>query len=92
MGQWYKVEVYRGHNGCSCNAAIACIFADDMIEVLDRYKTMRGVKRDIGAGSPFPNMSTMSEEEAVNAENKIILEGKLNLEKAKQTWYYLTLI
>lgn len=88
MGQWYKVEVYRAHNGSSFNNTIAGIFADDIIEVLDRYKTMRGVKRDFGIGS-FPNILPMSEEEAGKTENKIIFEGKIPLEKAKRTWYYL---
>lgn len=93
MAQWYKVEVFRAHKGAgSQDAATACIFVENINRVLDRYRTMPGVKRNIGSKRPFPNIFELSHEKGREVEQEILHEGKISLEKAKKTWYYTKLI
>jgi hypothetical protein len=90
MENWYKVIVHRCHgsNHKKRIESTAYIFANDTQEVLNRYHTMPGVRRNIGRSAPMPNISLLSEEEARSLEKLINEKGKNSLGRAKKTWYY----
>ena len=87
MAKWYKVNVYRAHRGTGKNESVLTFFyANDVLEIIQRYKGMPGVKRDIGKF--FPNITPLSEKEIGKLEGKISSEKIISLERAKRTWYY----
>ena len=93
MGQWYKVEVYRGHQGRGYSSPVqAYIFANDAAGVLERYKKMPGVKRSIRIRPFFPNILPLPLTEALGLERRIIEEGRISLNKARRSWYYPEII
>lgn len=86
--QWYKVEVFRAHQGTGrSESTTAFIHAKNPVEVLDRYKRMPGVKRDLRT-CHFPTALPLSEQEAVELEERIERERRVPLDVAKKTWYY----
>lgn len=72
-------------------SATAYVYASDAVEVLRRYKTMPGVKRNPQRGH-FPDITPIAEEEAVGLEKKIIEEKRVPIAEAKKTWYYPKLV
>jgi len=91
--QWYKVNVYRAHIGSGRRETkTAYIFAEDISKVLDRYKTMPGVKRSLVKNTSFPNITSLSENDSIELEKRIIEEGRIKLSTARRTWYYNQLI
>ena len=92
--QWYKVKVYRAHIGSGRrDTTTAYIFADNILKVLDRYRTMPGVKRSLAKNkSLFPDIIQLSENDSRELERRIIEEGRIKLGTAKRTWYYDQLI
>jgi len=96
MGNWYEVLICRAHQG-GYNAkkakfAKAAIFAENFLEVIDRYKKMPGVKRSFNKGSPFPTITMLSEEDSLNLEKMITFDRRISLNKAKKSWYYISMI
>ena len=92
MTNWYKVEVNRAHLGNNCNETVAYIFAEDVRDVLTRYKKMPGVRRDFSPKHRVPEILLLPEKDALELERKIIDEKIIPLKKAKKTWYYDKLI
>ncbi len=87
MAQWYKVNVYRAHRGTGRNESVLTFFhAKDVLEIIQRYKRMPGVK--INIHKFFPDITLLSEKEIGELEKKIIAEKIISLERAKRTWYY----
>lgn len=92
MSQWYKLLVQRTYMGAGRqDTTIAYIFANNITEVLNRYKFMPGVKRDPHKDK-FPNISPLSVKDSQELEKIIVQEGRLPLDKAKKSWYYRELI
>lgn len=83
MKKWYKVYLCRAHKGFE---TCAFIFEDNPIAVFDRYRTMRGVKRN--NPTIFPDISPLSSKEELVLEEKIVTENRISLHEAKTTWYY----
>jgi len=88
MAKWYKVSVYRAHQGRgNYNSVTAFIFANDPCEVLDKYKQLSGVKRSINKGTPFPEITdrlTEKDLEYIDNFKKEVISGK----QAKKTCIY----
>jgi len=88
MGKWYKVSVYRAHQGTGrSQTTLAYVFASDMTKVLDRYEKMPGVKRNFRNG-PFPKISKMSSNEELEDIANLIKKRGISVKKAKRTWVY----
>jgi len=87
MAQWYKVNVYRAHRGTGRSESVLTFFhANNVLEIIQRYKRMPGVKRNIRKS--FPDITPLSEKETGELEKRIIAEKIIPLERAKRTWYY----
>lgn len=88
MEDWYKVSVYRAHQGTGRSQTTpAYVFASDPTEVLNRYKRMHGVKRNIGNG-PFPKILKISSNEELEDIANLIKKRGISVKKAKRTWVY----
>lgn len=88
MNSWYSVKTYRAHKGTGKRETVrAFIYAHDVVDVLDRYRRMPGVKKSM-EGNCFPEMYQLSEEDGKKLEQRILQEKRIPLKKAKNTWYY----
>ena len=93
MSQWYKLVVQRAHMGAGRqDTTTAYIFANNITEVLNRYKIMPGVKRYREEKYRFPDIFPLSDKDSQELEKIIVQEGRLPLDKAKKSWYYKELI
>jgi len=59
------------------------IYANDVVEVLARFRRIPAVKRS----RSIPTIEPLSAEESAALE-KIIAENNVNLERARATWYF----
>jgi len=85
MKNWYKVTVHRAHTGNKGHCTTAYIYAKDICEVLEKYKTMPGVKRNLGK-APFPDISKVLKDDKKPKE--LIKKVNISEEKAKKSWIY----
>ncbi len=84
MEKWYRVSGYKAHQGTgNKQGAVMYIFAENIMDVLNRYKKVPGIKR-----SRYRDIIPLSEKQTLTLENIIINSGKISLEKAKRTWFY----
>ncbi len=89
---WYNVRVCRAHRGAGKLEFItAYIFAESPLEVLKKYRSMPGVKRDFKGHTPVPDIIPLSPEETDLLEEKIAKERRISLNTAKRTWYYVSI-
>jgi len=79
---WYKIRTLYGHVGAgrSLDANIY-IWAENVIEVLDKYRVVGGVKR-----SKTPSITALTQQESIEFEKRI-LEEKRSLKNAKRRCY-----
>lgn len=90
--QWYEVDVVRAHRGAGrIDIVKAYIFAEGILEVLDKRARMPGSKRVLKK-HPFPTIRQLSKKESNELERKILHEKRTTLYIAKKTWYYKQLI
>ena len=69
MSQWYKLVVQRAHIGAGRqDTTTAYIFANNIAEVLNRYKNMPGVKNYIKEKNRFPDVSPLPAKDALELE------------------------
>tara|TARA_Y100000310_G_scaffold323394_1_gene383667 strand:- start:283 stop:555 length:273 start_codon:yes stop_codon:yes gene_type:complete len=84
MSFWYRIDLFRGHVGAGkAEEKIVYMFARDFNSVLQRYKSMPGVKR-----GKIPNIRELNAEEARSLEIKILEDSRINMLKAKKRWVY----
>ena len=83
MENWYKLKIILAHQGAgSKEEAIAYVYARDILGARKRHKRMGGVKRSI-----LPSISTLSATETKELEGRIITEGRMSLDEAKERGY-----
>jgi len=86
MKFWYKVNGELGHAGAgNFNEALINIYANDICQVLDIYKTVPGIKKGIES---IQSIRPLSKEEHIELEERINKYGKVSLAKAKDDGYY----
>lgn len=87
--RWFKVLAFRGHLGAGKEATVPIfIFERDMISVLDRYKTIPGIKKKIST-TKFPDIHELDKTDALVLEEFIKRKGQISLERAKERWFLL---
>ncbi len=84
--RWYKMIVRRAHVGESQIDSMAYVYVYDVIGALNKYKIIRGIKRNIRRGD-FPDISVLADEEISNLEKEIENSEYITLSKAKKSWY-----
>lgn len=83
MKHWYLVRMQRAHCGTGrSEEKSCCIFAENIIQVLNRYKRIPGIKTRF-----TPNISQLSAEDSSKLEREINNNG-VSLDRVKATWYY----
>ena len=86
--KWYKITMYKAHVGAGRTfPATAYIYEKDVVQVLDVYKKIRGIKKNLRTKT-FPDISQLSIEDSQKLEKRIISEGRIDLDKARKTGYY----
>ncbi len=85
MKNWYKVTVYRAHTGNKIHCTTAYIYAENINEILDRYNTMPGVKRNLNNSKPFPDITKLLNDKE---PKKLLKKAGISEERAKKTWIY----
>jgi|GEM_PF-6131407 len=86
---WYKVNAFRGHMGAGKEATVPIfIFAKDVISVLDTYKTIPGIKKQIST-TKFPDVYKLNINESLVLEEYIKRKGHVSLERAKEKWFIM---
>ena len=86
MKNWYKVNCPMAHQGAGNQRDTTnYVYAQNILEVLSRYRKMPGVKRD----RHVPTIIKMNESDASRLEEEIIA-NKVPLDLAKRTWYFGT--
>jgi hypothetical protein len=103
MNHWYIVRGFFGHMGIKKYRPVVIFFySSDITEVLSRYIGMPRVKRSLSASKTpdyhqalkagergyFPDMKELTDQEALDLEQRIKRENKISLEEAKKKWYY----
>lgn len=82
---WYRVVVRKGHmGGKKTYTTPAYFFAKDINEVLDRFKTMPGVKLKYGP----EEVRILTKEEAKRLESVIKSDKRVTMYEVKNKWYY----
>ena len=64
------------------------IFEKDIVSVLDKYKTIPGIKKKI-TSTKFPDILELEKTDALILEEYIKRKGQVSLEKAKEKWFLL---
>ena len=83
MKKWYKVTVGIAHQGSGkYRDTTNYIYANNIGEAFQRFKRMPGVKR-----SRTPNIEPLNDEESVELERRIIVNG-INLQRARDKYYF----
>lgn len=77
---WYIVNGYEKDG----RDAVIAIFAKNISNAINKYKAIKW------ANNKYSSVKSLAEEEARNLESRIIGEGKVPMELAKQHFYYLT--
>jgi len=85
---WFRITGYKAHVGTNREDTV-CIFIYErgLLEALDRYKTIPGIKKKISS-TKFPDITPLSEAEQFILEEKIKMSN-VTLERAKETWFFL---
>ncbi|MEK6890562.1 MAG: hypothetical protein AABX03_00325 [Nanoarchaeota archaeon] len=89
--KWFKLNVYRAHQGTGrLRDQVAYIFAENVLQALNRYQKMPGIKRNLGRGHtrPVPDIVKLTEQQSSDLELKIANSQRVSLETAKRSWYY----
>jgi hypothetical protein len=87
--RWFKVSAFRAHIGTGKELTVPIfIFERDVISVLDKYKTIPGIKKKIST-TKFPDIYELDETDALVLEEFIKHEGHVSLERAKEKWFSL---
>lgn len=73
----------RGHEGARKQKELtAYLFAENPVEVRDRIIEMPAVR------GRYKSIRRISDDQAMRLEKRIVDEGRITLEKARETWYY----
>jgi hypothetical protein len=62
------------------------IFERDVVSVLDRYKTIPGIKKRIST-TKFPDIHELNKTDTLILEDYIKRRGQVSLERAKEKWF-----
>ena len=88
--RWFKVSGFKAHMGAGKELTVPIfIFERDVVSVLDRYKTIPGIKKKIRTGTNFPDIYELDEIDVHVLEDFIKHEGHVTLGRAKEKWYWL---
>ena len=87
---WFKVSAFRGHMGAGKELTVPIfIFEKDVISVLDRYKTIPGIKKKLST-SKFPDVYELKKSDVLVLEEYIKRKGSITLEQAKEKYFMLS--
>lgn len=86
--QWFRITGYKAHVGTNKEYTIRIyIYEKGLLEALDRYKTIPGIKKKISS-TKFPDVTPLTKAEQYVLEEEIKMSN-ITLEKAKDTWFFL---
>jgi hypothetical protein len=87
--RWFKVSAFRGHLGAGKEGTVPIfIFEKDIVSVLDKYKTIPGIKKKITT-TKFPDICELNKTDTLILEEYIKREGQISLQRAKEKWFLL---
>jgi len=87
--RWFKVSGFRGHLGAGKELTVLIfIFERDVVSVLDKYKTIPGIKKKIST-TRFPDIYELNKTDTLVLEEFIKDKGHVSLERAKEKWFLL---
>ena len=87
--RWFKVSAFRGHLGAGKELTVPIfIFERDVVSVLDKYKTIPGIKKKIST-TKFPDIYELDKTDALVLEEFIKREGHITLGRAKEKWFWV---
>ncbi len=76
---WHKITAKETHAGGKKGTQVIYIWAKDVIDVVDKYKTMSGVQR-----SKIPEIRSLNSNEVSLLEKAIIEDRNWDVESAKK--------
>ena len=76
---WYKITARETHQGGKKGTQVIYLWAKDISDVIDKYKTMRGVPRN-----KIPEIRPLNSNEVSLLEKTIIEDRNWNVELAKR--------
>ena len=87
--RWFKVSAFMGHVGAGKEAVVPIfIFEKDVVSVLDRYRTIPGIKKRIRT-TKFPDIHELDENDTLVLEQYIKRNGPVSLDRAKEKYFLL---
>ena len=87
--RWFKISAFRAHIGTGKELTVPIfIYEKDTLSVLDRFKTIPGIKKKI-LTAKFPDIYELNETDTIILEEFIKCKGHVSLERAKEKWFSL---